>query len=179
MSEALVAGMAEAIGPANIAAGVLGLSFLIGYKYGNCEITLDKNKKGSIKNWTRLIKKTRSTLCIATDFDPEIFENGEVLSAVLGATRRGVEIRFAYDTDFLPSSYQQLFAQRKIGIAKMKPTRSYFAVADRSGARVETHEPYGNKTALTYWGFPIISGKMEDEFEKFWNLASLEQPSKA
>jgi len=143
------------------------------------DVNLDKNKRGSIKNWTRLIKKARSTLCIATDFDPEIFENGKVLSAVIDAARRGVEIRFAYDTDHVPASYQELFAQRKIGIARIRPTRSYFAVADRSGIRVESHEPYGNKTALSYWGFPEYSGKMNKEFEKFWNLALLESPAKA
>ena len=143
----------------------------IACKVKDSDISFDKNRKGSIKNWVRLIEGAQNRLNAVTDFDPYVFENGGVLSAVLDLVRKGAEIRFAYDTGFVPTSYQQLLAQRKINIARAGPLPCYFSVADGLSCRVETHEPYGDKTSLSYWGFPNYAGSLE---EKFWNLDLLQ-----
>ena len=161
--------MSEAVLVAVGAAVVSGIG--IAYKVKDTDISFDKNKKGSIKNWVRLIEGAQDRLNAVTDFDPDVFENGDVLSAVLDLARKRAEIRFVYDTGSVPTSYQQLLAQRKINIARAKPLLCYFAVADGLSCRVETHEPYGDKTSLSYWGFPNYAGSLE---EKFWDLDLLE-----
>jgi len=156
-----------------IGIGIAGGLFLAWRSWRN-DIALDRKISDKLDELPPLYKNADTTIKIATDFDPQFFDDERVKCAIEKALENGAEVKFLTDQE-VPTWYSN---HAKIEIKRVGKLQRHIMVIDGHHTRLERPHPpcrFGNRRfdiALIFKDFPQLAGKIEKEFDRWWMTPS-------
>lgn len=156
----------------------VGVGIVAGVIMARCaskrNIELDTSIKDKLRELPDVFRGAQDSLKIATDFDPQFFDEDIVKSAIGDAISNGVTIQFLTEAD-APIWYQE---REGIQIKRVETLKHHVMTIDDHHVRLERpHMPleFGKKqgdTALIFHDFPLLSKKYSLEFDELWTTLS-------